>query len=282
MSVAEGDSGAWVVGSPIADVFGHVVATDMFGDAYVFPLDETFQDIKKSLGAKSAHLPSLDDFTSPKLNRPSSIDPFKSSENSSSEISPFSRDSGCESFPPNSPIQKLMNDCHPMMSSSQGLDIHPIPATISDETLFSSSWAYDSGTWNTLIADLEAHAPVSGQMESLGQSTTIATANESHLVVSDDIYSAIGTAFVDSTYGSCDPSPEMNNFKKVKMSRCSLPQMDFPNAGYLKIGQEVNTEEDHIRPSKRPRLDEDSKPAQVFKCRKAHSQIDSNEEPKAK
>ncbi|WQF80251.1 hypothetical protein CDEST_05265 [Colletotrichum destructivum] len=278
--VAEGDSGAWVVGSSIVDVFGHVVATDMFGDAYVFPLDETFQDIKISLGAKSVHLPSLEDFTSPKLNRPSSIDRFKNSDNSSSEISPFSRDSGYPSFPPNSPIQKLMNDCHP--TSGQGLDIHPTPATISDETLFSSTWEYDSSSWDTLIADFEAHAPVSGQIESLDQSTTIAMANESHLLVSDDIYRAIGTDFVDSTYGSCDPSPEMNSFNKAKMSRYSLTLMAFPNAGYLKIGQEVNTEEDRIGSSKRPRLDEDSKPAQVFKRRKAHSQIDSNEDPKAK
>ncbi|KAK1729556.1 uncharacterized protein BDZ83DRAFT_36104 [Colletotrichum acutatum] len=60
--VRSGDSGAWVVGSSSYDVFGHIVATDMFGDAYVVPLDQTFNDIQKSTGAISVQLASPQDF----------------------------------------------------------------------------------------------------------------------------------------------------------------------------------------------------------------------------
>ncbi|KAK1641019.1 hypothetical protein BDP81DRAFT_417890 [Colletotrichum phormii] len=61
--VGEGDSGAWVVGSSSHDVFGHTIAADMFGDAYIVPLDQTFADIQRSLGAESVHLPSPQDCT---------------------------------------------------------------------------------------------------------------------------------------------------------------------------------------------------------------------------
>lgn len=62
MVVREGDSGAWVVGSAYHEVFGHIVAADMFGDAYVLPLEETFEAIRKSLGAASVQLASPQDF----------------------------------------------------------------------------------------------------------------------------------------------------------------------------------------------------------------------------
>jgi hypothetical protein len=61
-AVREGDSGSWVVhnGSPL--VFGHVVATDVFGDAYVIPMVDTFDDIKRCMGAKTVELPTAKDF----------------------------------------------------------------------------------------------------------------------------------------------------------------------------------------------------------------------------
>ncbi|KAK1699854.1 hypothetical protein BDP55DRAFT_626543 [Colletotrichum godetiae] len=62
--VGEGDSGAWVVGALSHEVFGHTVAVDMFGDAYVLPMDQTFADIQRSLGAESVQLASLQDWTS--------------------------------------------------------------------------------------------------------------------------------------------------------------------------------------------------------------------------
>jgi hypothetical protein len=55
--VCEGDSGAWVAHSAAPEVYGHVVATDILGDAYVTPSVDTFQEIKECMGAKSVRLP---------------------------------------------------------------------------------------------------------------------------------------------------------------------------------------------------------------------------------
>lgn len=40
-------------------VYGHVIASDALGDAYVVPLQATFQDIKEKLGASFVRLPDL-------------------------------------------------------------------------------------------------------------------------------------------------------------------------------------------------------------------------------
>ncbi|KAF7562349.1 hypothetical protein G7046_g1794 [Stylonectria norvegica] len=60
--VADGDSGSWVVDSMTFEVYGQVIATDVFGDAYVLPLRDILEDIKESLGAKSVELPTTPDF----------------------------------------------------------------------------------------------------------------------------------------------------------------------------------------------------------------------------
>ena len=52
-----GDCGSWVVDSVTHEVYGHVVASDAFGDAYVIPLDNTFRDIKQKLAADQVCLP---------------------------------------------------------------------------------------------------------------------------------------------------------------------------------------------------------------------------------
>ena len=52
-----GDCGSWVVDSVTHEVYGHVVASDSFGDAYVIPLDHTFRDIKQQLAADKVCLP---------------------------------------------------------------------------------------------------------------------------------------------------------------------------------------------------------------------------------
>jgi hypothetical protein len=39
------------------EVYGHVVASDIFGEAYIVPLNATFQQMKKSLAAESVCLP---------------------------------------------------------------------------------------------------------------------------------------------------------------------------------------------------------------------------------
>jgi hypothetical protein len=57
--VCDGDSGAWVVHSSAPLLYGHVVATDSFGDAYVIPAPDTFNNIKECMGAISVELPGL-------------------------------------------------------------------------------------------------------------------------------------------------------------------------------------------------------------------------------
>ena len=56
-----GDCGSWVVDSVTHEVYGHVVASDAFGDAYVVPLDNTFRDIRQQLAADQVCLPTEDE-----------------------------------------------------------------------------------------------------------------------------------------------------------------------------------------------------------------------------
>lgn len=45
-----GDSGAWIIDSSnILRVYGHVVASDVFGRGYVIPMNDTITDIGKGL-----------------------------------------------------------------------------------------------------------------------------------------------------------------------------------------------------------------------------------------
>lgn len=43
-------------------VYGHVASLDIFGDALVVPLQDTFEDIKLCLKANSIRLPVANDF----------------------------------------------------------------------------------------------------------------------------------------------------------------------------------------------------------------------------
>ena len=52
-----GDCGSWVVDDQTYEVYGHVVASDVLGEAYVVPLHATLQDIATRLAARSASLP---------------------------------------------------------------------------------------------------------------------------------------------------------------------------------------------------------------------------------
>lgn len=47
-----GDCGSWVVDSHTHEVYGHVVASDAFGEAYVIPMKNTFRCIEKQLSAQ--------------------------------------------------------------------------------------------------------------------------------------------------------------------------------------------------------------------------------------
>jgi hypothetical protein len=63
LTVCDGDSGAWVVHSHSPEVYGHVVATDVFGYAYVIPMLDTFKNIKECMGAADVGLPCNDNMS---------------------------------------------------------------------------------------------------------------------------------------------------------------------------------------------------------------------------
>ena len=55
--ICDGDSGSWVIDSSTFELYGHLVATDMFGGGYVIPMSDVFNDIKRNLDARSVELP---------------------------------------------------------------------------------------------------------------------------------------------------------------------------------------------------------------------------------
>lgn len=60
-AVADGDSGAWVVNPVSMEVYGHVVATDVTGDAYVVPLWRSLEEMRQRLGVEAVGLPETAD-----------------------------------------------------------------------------------------------------------------------------------------------------------------------------------------------------------------------------
>lgn len=58
----DGDSGAWVVHHAGSKLYGHVVAADGFGDAYILPAPDTFANIRNCMGAVTVTLPDEKDF----------------------------------------------------------------------------------------------------------------------------------------------------------------------------------------------------------------------------
>jgi hypothetical protein len=61
VTVWDGDSGAWVVHSAAPELYGHMVATDAIGDAYILPAFDTFSNIRDCMGAVAVQLPTLQD-----------------------------------------------------------------------------------------------------------------------------------------------------------------------------------------------------------------------------
>lgn len=59
--VREGDSGAWVVHSTAHHLYGHIVAINPFGEAYMIPALDTFENMRECLGAISVTLPTASD-----------------------------------------------------------------------------------------------------------------------------------------------------------------------------------------------------------------------------
>jgi hypothetical protein len=51
-----------VVNCLTLEVYGYIVAVDMFGEAFVVPFDSALDDIKKTLGATKVSLPTVRDY----------------------------------------------------------------------------------------------------------------------------------------------------------------------------------------------------------------------------
>lgn len=69
--ILDGDSGSWVVDETTGEVYGHLVASDMFGDGYVVPIHAAFDDIKSRLNLFSVSLPAMQNILS--LSHPSPL-----------------------------------------------------------------------------------------------------------------------------------------------------------------------------------------------------------------
>ncbi|KAM7199703.1 hypothetical protein V8F33_004355 [Rhypophila sp. PSN 637] len=70
--IQDGHSGAWVANPVSMEVYGHVVATDLTGDAYVIPLYATFDEIKETMpGVQGVDLPTMGDLLEAALRRSS-------------------------------------------------------------------------------------------------------------------------------------------------------------------------------------------------------------------
>lgn len=59
-----GDSGAWVVDILTNELYGHVIASDVFGTAYVVPIHDIFKAIKIQLSLQ-ATIPPNSQFSCP-------------------------------------------------------------------------------------------------------------------------------------------------------------------------------------------------------------------------
>jgi hypothetical protein len=61
--VIDGDCGSLIVSQETLEIYGHVVASNPLGEAYVVPLRNTFLQIRDALGAKELFLPSPEHLT---------------------------------------------------------------------------------------------------------------------------------------------------------------------------------------------------------------------------
>ncbi|KAI1756108.1 hypothetical protein F4782DRAFT_320761 [Xylaria castorea] len=59
--IRDGDSGSWVVDAAHFEVYGQLVASDMFGSGYVIPMTDILSSIKSQLGAQTVSFPSFAD-----------------------------------------------------------------------------------------------------------------------------------------------------------------------------------------------------------------------------
>ena len=52
-----GDCGSWIIDEATLEVYGHVIASDMFGEVYIAPLKDTLKQVEEMLEATSVSLP---------------------------------------------------------------------------------------------------------------------------------------------------------------------------------------------------------------------------------
>ncbi|KAI5917053.1 hypothetical protein F4810DRAFT_94876 [Camillea tinctor] len=85
LGICDGDSGSWVVDSRSFEVYGQLVASDIFGSGYVIPMVDIFGDIKSKLGARSVELPSYLDILHARTVAKEALQSFDPCEKISSE-----------------------------------------------------------------------------------------------------------------------------------------------------------------------------------------------------
>ncbi len=59
--ICDNDSGSWVIDCETFELYGHLVASDMFDGGYVIPMADISDDIKRQLYASGVELPSVVD-----------------------------------------------------------------------------------------------------------------------------------------------------------------------------------------------------------------------------
>src|SRR2546423_2670466 len=69
LDMRNGNSGSWVGDASSHEVYGYLVASDVFRDGYVIPLDATLRDMKTELSAESICLPTSDEVYSWRISR---------------------------------------------------------------------------------------------------------------------------------------------------------------------------------------------------------------------
>ena len=71
----DGDSGSWVVDTTSHEVCGYIVASDVFGEAYVIPFMDGLESIKQELGASCVELMDPSDIAPQRIELAPLIDP---------------------------------------------------------------------------------------------------------------------------------------------------------------------------------------------------------------
>ena len=86
----QGDSGSWVVDQQTGHVYGHLIASDNWGGAYVAPLHDTFAEIRKHFSSAIISLPTAEEVSV----KASAKQEYEDKHDNSDSTSMFERDTG--------------------------------------------------------------------------------------------------------------------------------------------------------------------------------------------